>query len=132
VEEFLDTEGASDEDVQTAIMVALLHDTVEDTHVTIDDIHNNFGDEVAKGVYYLTDPPVFVGNRKTRKALTAARLTDAPRWVRIIKRFDIMHNEQSLRIHDPKFHRLFMVETTELLFHMSMGAFKTLEEHNVG
>ena len=129
VEEFLDNEGTSEKDVQTAIMVALLHDTVEDTDITIDDIRNNFGDEVAKGVFYLTDPPVFVGNRKTRKALTVARLTDAPRWVRIIKRFDIMHNEESLRIHDPKFHKVFVEETTELLFHMSMGPFRTLEEY---
>lgn len=34
-------------DVST-IVTALLHDTVEDTHVTLDDIRNRFGDEVAR------------------------------------------------------------------------------------
>lgn len=34
-------------DVST-IVTALLHDTVEDTHITLDDIRNRFGDEVAR------------------------------------------------------------------------------------
>jgi len=40
-----------------------------------------------------------------------------------------MHNEESLRIHDPKFHKVFVEEMTELLFHMSMGPLRTLEEY---
>ncbi|MDX8404208.1 MAG: HD domain-containing protein, partial [Mariprofundaceae bacterium] len=33
-------------DVST-IVTGLLHDTVEDTHITLDDIRNRFGDEIA-------------------------------------------------------------------------------------
>ena len=39
-----------------AIAAGLLHDTVEDTNVTLEDIRANFGDEIAKlvdGVNYL-------------------------------------------------------------------------------
>lgn len=38
----------------TSAICALLHDTVEDTEVTIDDLKNNFGNEVAKIVEGLT------------------------------------------------------------------------------
>lgn len=37
-----------------AVQVALLHDTIEDTAITYDDIKQNFGERVANGVFALT------------------------------------------------------------------------------
>jgi (p)ppGpp synthase/HD superfamily hydrolase len=98
-----------------AMKCALLHDVVEDTTVTIEDIQESFGDKVAQGVWFLTDPNTFVGNRATRKALTRARLACAPTYIRLVKVADIEHNAVSIRKHDPDFYKVFMKETSELL-----------------
>lgn len=52
--------------------VAYLHDTVEDTSVTLDEVRARFGDLVAGCVALLTDEPGV--NRKERKAKTYAKL----------------------------------------------------------
>ena len=67
------------------MVVAALHDTVEDTVATIETIAEIFCEEVAKGVWFLTKVPDFVGNRAERKALCEARLAAAPRIIQIIR-----------------------------------------------
>jgi|TARA_B110000908_G_scaffold166468_1_gene217665 (p)ppGpp synthase/HD superfamily hydrolase len=129
VEEYMDkVDGFSEEEILTAMTVALLHDTVEDTDVTIEDIVTRFGDEVAKGVWYLTKTPNFVGNRKQRKVLCELRLSAAPKWVKIIKMMDMSHNEQSIGMYDKSFHKVFLDETESLLAAMGM----TEEGHQIG
>ena len=103
VEAFLDTKGYSEPDVMYAIEVALLHDTVEDTDATMEDILTVFGEDVAKGVWFMTKVPDYVGNRKFRKELCEARLREAPEIIRILKTCDMFHNSQSIEEHDPKF-----------------------------
>lgn len=49
-----------------AIIVALLHDIVEDTSITIDEIKEEFGDFISRCVEFVTDPDG--ENRKVRKA----------------------------------------------------------------
>lgn len=41
-------------DLNLALKIALLHDTIEDTSITYDDVNINFGKEVADGVLALT------------------------------------------------------------------------------
>jgi (p)ppGpp synthase/HD superfamily hydrolase len=94
---------------------ALLHDVVEDTTVTIEDIKETFGDEVARGVWFLTDADTFVGNRATRKALTRARFSCAPDYIKLVKQCDLKHNAASIRKYDPDFYKVFIKETTELM-----------------
>lgn len=57
---------------ETAKTVAYLHDTVEDTSVTLDEVRAKFGDLVADCLGLLTDEPG--ANRKERKAKTYAKL----------------------------------------------------------
>ncbi len=106
---------ASDADTEEAIVCAILHDVVEDTATTIYDIENLFGSKVARGVWLLTDPPNFVGNRKTRKLLTQARLAQAPEHIKIVKFCDILHNKESIKEFDPKFYKVFVKETDALI-----------------
>ena len=106
----------TDED---AIIAALLHDTVEDCDVTIDEIQAEFGDRVAEYVWYLTKPPVFVGNRAKRKALDRGRLKEAPDIVRFIKVMDVWHNSGSIREFDQKFYETFREEVRDLLYIMN-------------
>jgi (p)ppGpp synthase/HD superfamily hydrolase len=118
VEAYLDEKGFSEEEVMMAIQVAILHDTVEDTVATMEDIEALFGPEVAKGVWFLTKTPDYVGNRKFRKELCEARLREAPEIIRIIKTCDMFHNSLSIEEHDPKFWNLFKEETVSLLIAM--------------
>jgi guanosine-3',5'-bis(diphosphate) 3'-pyrophosphohydrolase len=57
---------------ELARVVAYLHDVVEDTQVSLDDVRARFGELVAECVALLTDAPG--ANRKERKAKTYARL----------------------------------------------------------
>lgn len=100
----------------TAITAAILHDTVEDTYVTLDNIERHFGEEVMKYVYFLTKPESFVGNRKTRKAITRAILAEAPTEVKLIKFLDVYHNHASIKKYDTEFFEgAFKSETILLL-----------------
>jgi len=119
VEIYLDKKGYSEEDIMMAVQVALLHDTVEDTVATMEDIEDKFGDEIAKGVWFLTKTPNYVGNRKFRKELCEARLREAPEIIRILKTADMFHNSLSIEEHDPKFWNLFKEETVSLLIAMN-------------
>lgn len=58
-----------------AVVVAYLHDTVEDTAITLAEIAQRFGPQVAACVALLTDEPG--ASRKERKAKTYAKLATA-------------------------------------------------------
>ncbi len=82
----------------TAIISALLHDVVEDTDVTLEDIRAQFGDRIAKIVDGLTklDGAYTLGNAQAenfRKVLST--LVDDVRVV-LIKMADRLHNMRTL------------------------------------
>lgn len=115
VADYLDSKDYPTETVDYAVTVALLHDVVEDTESSIEDIEERYGKEIAKGVWFLTKVPNFVGNRAERKLLDQERLANAPEVVRIIKTFDMKHNSITIEDNDPKFWELFKSETKSLL-----------------
>ena len=57
---------------ENLLLGGFLHDTVEDTSVTIEEIKSLFGDEVADMVFRVTDEPG--KNRKERKAKTYIKI----------------------------------------------------------
>ena len=82
----------------TMVMVALLHDVVEDTENTLEDIANHFGYDVAVGVNWLTQPEK--GNYKTRDEHVMAyanQLSEAPEEIQVIKAADICANSQDAK-----------------------------------
>jgi len=95
------------------VSVAWLHDCVEDQDVTVTQLRAEFGDAVADGVRLLSD--LEKGNRAERKALSRARLADAPGWVQTIKCADIISNTSSIVMHDPAFARVYLEEKRLLL-----------------
>jgi len=100
---------------ETAIIAAILHDTVEDTEATMEEVVKLFGEDVAEYVWYLTKPPEFVGDRAKRKEHDRNRLALAPEEVKFIKFYDILHNAGSIKKHDPDFYATWKYEM-QLLF----------------
>ena len=104
------------------LMAAVLHDTVEDTPVTIEDIKTKFGTKVAELVDGLTDVsrPEH-GNRKTRKALDRAHLAKQNAEVQTIKLADLIHNTKSIERYDPHFYKVYKEEKIKILDVLKLG-----------
>jgi (p)ppGpp synthase/HD superfamily hydrolase len=116
---------------EAAVCAALLHDVVEDTDVTIEDIELYFGMAVAVYVFRLTDPVRPEMNRVARKAEDRERLSNSSNEVKTIKLADIIDNANSIVAHDPKFAKQFMKETKDLLVALEGGdseLFKTAND----
>jgi (p)ppGpp synthase/HD superfamily hydrolase len=104
------------------IAAALLHDVVEDTPFTIDDINDRFGNEVAELVSWLTDVSrPEDGNRKTRKSLDREHIVEAPAEAQTIKLADLIHNTKSIEQHDPGFWKVYKQEKIALLDVLTKG-----------
>ncbi|MDE3235330.1 MAG: bifunctional (p)ppGpp synthetase/guanosine-3',5'-bis(diphosphate) 3'-pyrophosphohydrolase [Bacteroidota bacterium] len=78
---------------------ALLHDTVEDTDITLEDIEREFGTEIAKIVDGLTKIANVIDNNTSQQAENFKKilltLTDDPRVI-LIKLADRLHNMRTL------------------------------------
>lgn len=76
------------------VTAGILHDTVEDTAVTNDDIRRQFGPEVADIVFEVTDPP---GMKKAaRRARQVDHVATASRSARLLKLADKTSNVAEL------------------------------------
>jgi guanosine-3',5'-bis(diphosphate) 3'-pyrophosphohydrolase len=78
---------------------ALLHDTVEDTDITLEDIQREFGQEITKIIDGLTKISTVVDNNSSQQAENFRKilltLTDDPRVI-LIKLADRLHNMRTL------------------------------------
>jgi len=78
---------------------ALLHDTVEDTDITLEDVEHEFGNEVSKIVDGLTKISTVMDSNTTQQAENFRKilltLTDDPRVI-LIKLADRLHNMRTL------------------------------------
>lgn len=98
------------------LAAAWLHDTVEDTAVTIEDVTREFGKEVANLVAWLTDvSQPHDGNRAHRKQLDRVHIAQAPAEVHTIKLADLISNTKSIVEHDPEFAKVYLEEKRLLL-----------------
>ena len=98
------------------LMAAVLHDVVEETPVTIDEIKQEFGDTVAEIVYFLTDiSKPEDGNRAHRKQLDAEHNANGPAEAQTVKVADLIHNSSDIAAHDPRFWRTYKMEKLNTL-----------------
>jgi len=101
---------------------ALLHDVVEDTDATEEDIRDKFGPDVADLVMWLTDvSKPEDGNRKVRKAMDREHIAGAPSEAKTIKLADLIDNAGSIVPYDPKFAKVYMQEKRDLLLVLKGG-----------
>jgi hypothetical protein len=107
---------ASVTDDAEAVAAAWLHDTVEDTPATIEDIREEFGERIASLVAELTDVSrPSDGNRAARKAIDRVHLGSASPRAKTVKLADLIDNCRDICRHDPRFARVFLAEMAELL-----------------
>jgi (p)ppGpp synthase/HD superfamily hydrolase len=110
------------------LAAALLHDTVEDTQVTLDLIEAHFGPVVMNHVSWLTDiSQKSDGNRETRKAIDRKHTHMAPKQAQTIKVADLIANTKDICQADPGFAKTYMKEKRLLL--EGMDADKTLMDY---
>jgi hypothetical protein len=120
-------------DDPAVIAAAWLHDTVEDTEATLEDIRNEFGDHVARLVGELTDvSKPSDGNRAVRKAIDRAHLAGASPEAKSVKLADLIDNCRG-------FCRIYLGEMAALLGVLGDGdplllerARKTWRKHAAG
>ncbi|MDZ4846487.1 MAG: bifunctional (p)ppGpp synthetase/guanosine-3',5'-bis(diphosphate) 3'-pyrophosphohydrolase [Chitinophagales bacterium] len=102
----------------TSVICALLHDTVEDTEVSLDEIRKDFGDSVAKIVDGLTKISEVFDLKSSQQAENFRKLifslTDDMRVI-LIKIADRLHNMRTLE-HMPRNKQLKIASETSFLY----------------
>jgi len=105
--------GVTDPDVLRA---AVLHDVVEDTPCTVDDVRRVFGDRVAEMVRWVTKPePADGADRKAAKESYLAGLQHAPDDAVLVKLADRASNVQTLRNLGPARQREYYAQTVRFI-----------------
>lgn len=103
---------------ESMLIVAALHDVVEDTKFTLDDIKQEFGEVVAEGLYWLTNPSKKHPDlrRAARKQMDVEHLAKSPMYWQVIKLFDRIDNLYDLLNADRDFIvKLYIPESETLL-----------------
>lgn len=94
------------------IVAAWLHDVVEDTEVSLNDIRNNYGGNVARLVDCVTDADG--ANRAERKAGMYAKLSSGPALARRLKLADRIAN-MTASMENPKMRAMYRSEFPEFI-----------------
>lgn len=101
---------------EAMIAAAWLHDTVEDTPATLDEVEQVFGGTVAALVEMLTDVSKPTdGNRENRKAIDRAHTAKASPEAKTIKLADLIDNTRSIVARDTEFAKVYLAEKALLL-----------------
>ena len=107
---------------EAMLAAALLHDVVEDTEVTIAEVRQAFGDDVASLVDDLTDvSKPEDGNRKARKALDREHSAQSSPRAQTVKLADLISNSSDILENDPKFAKVYLAEKELLLKVLTQG-----------
>lgn len=118
------------------IVAGLLHDVLEDTDVTADEMRAIFGDDVTNLVLEVTDVSrPSDGNRATRKRIDLEHLAKSSPEGATIKLADLIHNTGDIVAGDAKFAAVYLDEKAALLDvlkhgnkHLWRDAVETLRE----
>jgi (p)ppGpp synthase/HD superfamily hydrolase len=107
---------------ENMLAAALLHDVVEDTDVTIEEIESAFGPDVAELVGFLTDvSKPEDGNRKFRKAMDREHSAQSSARAQTVKLADLISNSRDILENDPHFAKVYLHEKALLLEALTLG-----------
>ncbi|AGC36149.1 metal-dependent phosphohydrolase [Rhizobium phage RHEph10] len=103
------------------VVWAWLHDTVEDTAITLDVVEKAFNHEIRYGLEYLTNVEREAGNRKHRHRLNVDRLARAPARVQTVKIADIKDNTKNIAALGGSFGPVFLEEKLDAMIALTFG-----------
>lgn len=83
-------------EIESLVMASLLHDVVEDTEYTLDEIKQRFGELVFSLVKELTNDPIEMGGVSKEKYLIN-KMLNMTSWGLVIKLCDRLHNISDLK-----------------------------------
>lgn len=92
------------------VIACVLHDVLEDTHLSYNDIKKEFGEDIAELVYAVTDE--LGHNRKERKEKTYPKIKDNPKAI-AIKLCDRIANVREAKISNSSMLKLYKQEHLE-------------------
>lgn len=101
---------------EVTIAAAWLHDVVEDTPVTIEEIIEVFGSDVAVLVSNLTKVTAGLNlNREDSARINREHIANIDSRAKTVKLADIIHNLSDVVLHDPEFAKVYVGEKELLL-----------------
>ena len=105
------------------VCLALLHDTVEDTDTTHEEITINFGREIGAGVFALTKPGLAYLDRRstTIREQYLKQLKEAGPQVQTVKCADIVDNCYDIRRVEPKYAPVYFARCLEILEQLNLA-----------
>ena len=104
------------------LAAAYLHDVLEDTPVTFNELRQEFSPTVVELVNWVTDVSrPQDGNRAMRKMMDREHLADAPGKAQTIKLADLLDNSTSIVMYDKDFARVYLKEKQALLEVLTKG-----------
>ena len=105
-----------------AIIVALLHDVIEDTKYTYEDISRKFGTKIADYVLEVSKVSSSeMGNRATRKHIDLLHYSRASAVGQTVKLADIQSNTKHIIRDDPNFAKTYLRECMNLAVALDLG-----------
>ena len=107
------------------VVAGLLHDTVEDTEVTLEDLRRKYGEEISNLVKYVTEDKSPGLSWEKRKVMYIKNLTDAPEGSVVVSAADKLHNvtemlQDWLKVGDAVFLRFSEGKEKQKWFHRSL------------
>jgi (p)ppGpp synthase/HD superfamily hydrolase len=107
---------------ESMICAAWLHDVVEDTNITLNEIREKFGEDIAALVADLTDiSKSDDGNRKIRKQIDLEHTRNASPRAKSVKLADLIDNSRTITKYDLRFAKVYMEEKRNLLVVLKEG-----------
>lgn len=107
---------ASETDDAETLAAAWLHDVVEDTRTSLEEVESAFGESVAYLVDCLTDvSKPSDGNRAVRKEIDRQHLAKASPQAKTIKLADLIDNCRDICRHNKRFAEVYLQEMAALL-----------------
>ena len=98
--------------ITNGVVIALLHDTLEDTNLTKEEIEEEFGAVVAQGVLDLTRK-VIQGKKEPIKNILETLWKDKKFIILLIKCLDRLHNMETVRYKSAEFIKRTLPETLQ-------------------